>query len=157
MALKGDRVIIEENIKRTCEAAGSRGLVLVQHTAGSGIALGDSAGKSTWVANPSGHKVTGMLLNDVVSIDETRYHRNFHKDETKVSERCRQLIKGSVTVNNVTGTPAYGDTAYLDSSGTLIPTLHATGGLVARPKVGMFLGGKDADGYVEVALNLPVV
>jgi hypothetical protein len=33
------------------------------------------------------YKVAGLLINDVVNVDETRYHRNFHKDETKVNER----------------------------------------------------------------------
>ena len=157
MALKGERVILETDITRTCESVASRGVVLVESTFGSGVALGASAGEADLVANPSGYKVVGLLLNDVVDIDQTRYHRNFHKDETMITERCTLLRKGRVTTDKIIGTPAFGDTAYLDSSGNLTPTAHATGGLVAKPKVGQFVGKKDENGFAPVDLNLPVV
>lgn len=157
MALKGDRVVIETDITLTCETATERGVVLVHKTAGSGIGLGASAGKADFVASASGQKVAGLLLNDVVSIDETRYHRNFHKDEMKVGERCTLLKKGRVTTNKIVGTPTVDDIAYLTSSGQLTPTISSTGGLVATPKVGKFASGKDADGYAAVDINLPIV
>lgn len=157
MALKADRVIIEEDIAWTCESVAERGVVVVKKTSGSGVMIGDSAGQGDVVANPSGYKVLGILMNDQVSVDETRYHRNFHKNEALIGERCTLLKKGWVVTNKITGTPDYGDTAYLDSSGTLINAAHATGGLTARPKVGMFRGKKDADGYVSVEVNLPIV
>jgi len=157
MALKGERVILETDITLTCESVASRGVVLVHKTSGSGAALGDTAGEADLVSNPSGYKVAGLLLNDVVDVDETRYHRNFHKDETKKGERCTLLKKGRVTTNKIIGTPAVGDTAYLDSSGNLTPTAHSTGGLVAKPKVGQFVSIKDENGYATVDVNLPVI
>lgn len=157
MALKGDRVILQDDITWTCKSVAERGVVLVRDTSGSGIALGASAGIADLVANPSGKAVVGLLLNDVVDVDETRYHRNYHKDEMKKGERVRVVKKGRVTTNKVTGTPAYDDVAYLDSSGTLIPTAHATGGLVARPKVGKFASVKDENGFAAVDIDLPVV
>jgi hypothetical protein len=157
MALKGDRVVLETDITLTCDYVTDRGVVVVYGKNGSGIALGSSAGDTTVKANPSGQKVAGLLMNDIVNVDETRYHRNFHKDEKLVNERVTLLKKGRVTTNKVVGTPSVGDTAYLDSSGCLIPTLHATGGIVARPKVGQFVSIKDENGYVAVDINLPVV
>lgn len=156
MALKADRSIIETDITQTCPSVAERGVTLVYSTGGSGVALGASAGASDLVANPSGYKVAGLLLNDVVSVDETRYHRNFHKDETKTGERCTLLRKGRVTTNKVTGTPTAGATAYLTTNGVLTPTLSATGGLAATPKVGVFAGAKDESDYVTVDINLPI-
>jgi hypothetical protein len=157
MALKGDRYEFETDISRTCESATERGVVLCGLTAGSGAALGATAGKADLMADPSGKVPAGMLMNDVVSVDETRYHRNFQKDEHKVGERCRLLRKGWVVTNKISGTPTDGATAYLTTNGQVTPTLSATGGLVATPKVGQFRGIKDEDGYAKVDINLPVV
>lgn len=156
MALKGDRSILDDNITLTCESVAERGVTLVHKTAGSGVAIGATAGEADLVANPSGYKVAGMLYHDVVNIDETRYHRNFHKDETKVGERCRLITKGKLTTDKVTGTPTPGATAYLTTNGVLTPTLSTTGGLVATPKVGVFEGAKDENGFATVSLNLPI-
>lgn len=155
MALKADRIVIDTDVTLTCESAASRGVTLVHLTAGSGIALGDSAGKADLKADPSGYKVAGILMNDVVSIDETLYHRNFHKDTTKVAERCTILRKGTVTTDKVTGSPTAGSTAYLTANGVLTPTKSTTGGLVATPPVGEFKGLKDENGYAKVDINLP--
>jgi hypothetical protein len=156
MALKGDRKIIETDITMTCESVAERGVTLVHKTSGSGIALGESAGQAD-LLSPSGKIVAGMLLNDVVNIDTTRYHTNFHKDETLIGARCTLLRKGRLTTNKISGTPAVGDTAYLTTSGNLTPTVSATGGVAATPKVGQFRSIKDERGYVTVDINLPVV
>lgn len=156
MALKPDRVILETDIRRTCPTAATRGVVLVRTTSGSGVALGDSAGVADLKADPSGYKVAGVLLNDMVSIDETRYHKNFHKDEMPLGGRCTLLTKGRVTTNAVTGTPTEGAVAYLTANGNVTPTVSATGGTAATPKVGKFGSIKDANGYVDLEVNLPI-
>ena len=158
MALKGPRYVNETDITFTCPTATERGVVLVFSTAGSGVALGDSAGVVDLLA-PSGKVPAGMLMNDVVTVDETVTHRNFYKDVMKTGERVTLMKKGRVTTNMLTAgqTPTPGATAYLDVSGKVTPTLSTTGGLVATPKVGQFVAGKDADGYVTVDVNLPVV
>lgn len=155
MALKGDRVVLETDVTMTCESTSARGVVLCHATSGSGVAIGDSAGKADLFADPSGKRVSGLLMNDVVNVDQTRYHKNFHKDETMVSERCVQLRKGKVTTDKVTGTPTPGDPAYLTASGVMTPTRSATGGIAATPPVGEFKSLKDADGFATVELNLP--
>lgn len=155
MALKGDRLVIETDISLTCGSVAERGTVVTHNASGSGIALGTSAGSTQLSSNPSGTKVAGILINDVISLDETLYHRNFHKDVKLTGERVTLLRKGRITTNKLVGTPAVGDTAYLDSSGCLIPTFHAAGGLVARPKVGQFVSIKDENGYAAVDVMLP--
>lgn len=157
MALKAQRLVIEADPLLTCDTATERGVVLVLDTSGSGIALGDSRNSLTLAATASGTIPMGILLNDVVSVDTTRYHLNFQKDETLVDNPCTILRKGYVTTNKVTGTPAVGDIAYLTANGVVTPTLSTTGGLAATPKVGKFMSTKDADGYAKVEVNFPMV
>lgn len=157
MALKGERQIIDADIRYTCSTEAERGVGVVHDTSGSGVALGSSAGNVKVVANPSGAKFAGLLLNDMVDIDETRYHRNFHKDEMKIGERCHIAKRGYFTTNKIIGTPAVGDVATLSSSGNFEPGKHASGGYVARPPVGTFTSIKDADGYATIELNVPIV
>lgn len=156
MGLKGDRVILETDITMTCDSVASRGVTLVIKTGGSGVNLGDTAGAADLVANPSGYKVAGLLLNDVVDVDTTRYHLNFHKDERLVGQRSTLLRKGRVTTDKVSGTPTAGATAYLTTNGNLTPTVSATGGVTATPKVGVFAGALDENGFAAVDINLPI-
>lgn len=156
MALKADRVIIETDITMTCESAQSRGVVLVVTTDGSGVAIGERAGKADVKADPSGFKVHGLLLHDVESVDETRYHRNFHKHVEMVGQRCTVVRKGRLTTDKVIGSPTDGAVAYLVGSGNLAPGRSATGGLVATPKVGVFRSKKDESGFATVDINLPI-
>lgn len=141
----------------TCSNAAEAGTTLVFETTGSGDTLGDQGGSVKLSTDPSGQKVAGIASTDVIDIDETAYngYRNHQKVQQKIGERVNLITKGFVTTNKVTGTPTLGDTAYLTANGVLTPTLSATGGLIATPKVGRFDGGKDADGYVTVSINIP--
>lgn len=157
MALKGPRHEIVTDISKTCSDVAERGLILVNNAAGSGVAEGDSAGSCKLSASSSGTKIHGMLLNDIVSVDETRFHRNFHKDEHVTGERCRVGRYGWWITNKYVGSPTDGAVAYLSSSGYLTPTLDPNGGLIATPKVGEFRGIPDANNYVKVEVALPKV
>lgn len=141
----------------TCSTVAEAGMTLVFETGGSGDTLGDQGGSVKVITNPSGSKVAGIASTEVISIDETAYngYRNHQKVQQKIGERLNLITKGFVTTNNITGSPVLGDTAYLTTSGVLTPTISATGGLVATPKVGRFDGSKDADGYVTVSINIP--
>lgn len=156
MALKGPREIDFTDISLAAQSAQLRGVCMVQTVGGSGVAQGDSAGFCDVASNPSGLQPAGILLEDVVSIDQTRYHRNFHKLEQVVGERVALLTKGRITTDQISGTPTAKATAYLTTNGQLTPTQSATGGLVATPKVGRFAGSKDENGFVAVDINIPV-
>jgi hypothetical protein len=157
MALKGDRHVIEDDISMTCETAASRGVGLVLKTSGSGVALGDRRNKAELIANPSGKVFVGILMNDVVDVDTTRYHLNFHKDEMKKGEPCTLMRKGWVITDKVTGTPTVGATAYLTTNGVFTPTVSSDGGTAATPKAGRFESIKDEDGYVKISVNVPQI
>jgi hypothetical protein len=160
MSLLGQRVELETDNTLTCSsvvAAADVGGFVCYNVAGSGIGQGDSAGSVQLAANPSGLVVAGNILHEVANIDETKFHRNWNKEQTLVGERCVVGRKGRWTTDKVTGSPTPGQTAYLTTNGVVTPTLSATGGLVATPKVGQFKTSKDQSGYVTVEINLPVV
>jgi hypothetical protein len=156
MALKGDRFILEWDVTKSCPVVAEEGVVLVQNTSGSGVAIGDTAGSATLAASASGTVPAGILVGNVVNVDVTRYHLNFQKNETLIGMKVSIVRKGRLTTNKVTGSPTVGSTAYLTANGVLTPTLSATGGLVATPKVGVFQGALDENGYATVDINLPI-
>jgi hypothetical protein len=153
MALKPDRNIVVTDISNICTTAIEKGEVLVFGVSGSGALLNDVA-SVTRASNPSGLIPAGLSLANMVSIDITRQHRNFHNDEQLLGEKLPLLTKGWVVTDKIVAgvSPAVGETAYLAANGQL--TDVQTSG---TPKVGQFLGAKDSDGYVKVFIDLPIV
>ena len=154
MALKGDRWEFKTDISYFCNDVTARGVILVFSTSGSGAALDQS---QAVVALPgtgatAGLKPAGLLLNDIVDVDLTKYRLNPYKDEMKKGGKCTLLQKGWVVTNMVDAavTPVAGDPAYLAPSGKI--TNSATGG---PPRVGTFLSAKDEKGYAKVEISLP--
>jgi hypothetical protein len=117
--------------------------------------MDDSNAVVSYAATTSGCKPVGVLLNDVVNLDLTRQHINWHKDEVQVGGKVTLLQVGQVTTNLVTGTPSAGAAAYVGASGYFSASAPADGTTEdAVYKVGRFLSSKDADGYVKVAVNI---
>ena len=155
MALRPDKYIIESDGTCYLNDVAAKGVILVYSTAGSGAALGDSRNLVTLAASASGTKVAGILQQDFVNIDETRFHINWHKEEQNIGDNCDMGKKGWWHTDKVTGSPTVGDKAYLTANGVVTPTISSTGGLVATPLVGEFGGAKDEHGFVKLILNLP--
>ena len=153
MALKSDRNVLETDISLVCNDVVSKGLVLVYGTAASGVG-NETPGVASLVANPSGYKVAGLTLASFVSIDQTRQHRNFMKDEQVIGEKAPLLRKGYVVTDAVAGTPAPGAPAYLVGTGVL-STVISPVGVVATPLVGAFATAKDESGFAKVYIDLP--
>jgi hypothetical protein len=157
MALKSDRIEAYTDISYFCtDASAERGAIAVHVTGGSGVAMDDSgAVVTTVVASPSGKLPAGLLMNDVVSLDLTRQHINWHRDEVQTGSKVTLLRQGQVTTNMVVSgvTPAVGQDAYFGVNGKLtnVSTVGATSSGV---KVGRFMSVKDADGYVKVDINI---
>jgi hypothetical protein len=151
MALKPDRIELLSDVSFFMSTTGTRGGVVSVSTAstGVGVAMDDANAVVAYSSNPSGAYPVGVLLNDVVNLDLTRQHINFHKDEVQLGGKVAILRKGQVTTNNIDGTPAAGQTAYLHSGGNVSATQEA--GAVA---VGQFLSAKDSDGYAKVSVNI---
>lgn len=150
MALKGDRNELDTEVTYFMNETASRGVIVSVSTQGSGAAMDSASAVATVAANPSGKAPLGILLNDVVNIDQTRQHLNWHKDEVQQGGKVTILSKGFVVTDKISGTPTAGQTAYLAASG-LVSATQATG----APAVGRFLSTKDADGYAKVSVNLP--
>lgn len=153
MALKSDRVEAYTDISYFCnDATASRGGIMVHATGvyqASGVAMDDSLAVVTYAADQSGRKPAGLLLNDVVSLDLTRQHINWHRDEVQTGSKVTLLRQGQVTTNMLDNvTPAPGDDAYFGANGNL--TNVSTNSV----KVGRFLSKKDADGYIKVDINI---
>ena len=157
MALKGDRNYNEAvDISYFMSAAtGQRGGIVIHDStaSGSGAAM-DDANQLVLIPTGliSGKYPAGLLLNDVVNLDLTRQHINWHKDEVQLGGKVTLLRRGTVVTNMITAseTPGPGNPAYADPTGNLGPTSGAD-----YVKVGTFLSKKDADGYAKVEVNLP--
>lgn len=153
MALKSDRIEAYTDISFFCnDTTAERGGIMVHATgvAGSGSAMDDSNAVVTYAATASGRVPAGLLLNDVVSLDLTRQHINWHKDEVQTGSKVTLLRQGQVTTDSIVAgvTVGPGSGAYLGANGdlTTVPTNSV--------KVGTFLSAKDADGYAKVDINL---
>lgn len=146
MALKPDRIELQTDISFFMNTEAVRGGVASVSTGGSGVAMDDGNAVVSYVAVAANAKPVGVLLNDVVNLDLTRQHINWHRDEVQVGGKVTLLQVGQVTTDKVSGTPAAGDVAYVGASGLIATSGTAT--------VGKFLSGKDADGFAKVAVNI---
>jgi hypothetical protein len=151
MALKPDKVEnpFEHDINFYMDEVAERGGVAVLQTAGSGGYPGDANSVVTYAASPSGRFPIGILLCDVVSIDQSRYHLNFYREQVPVGYKVILGRQGQWTTNMIVPgvNPVGGEPAYLGASGLLTT---ATGG----PQVGQFRGAKDEDGFAPVYIRI---
>lgn len=154
MALKPDRNVLETDISFFCnDTTASRGGVMCISTVGSGAAMDQAANVCTYKANSSGAIPVGVLMQDVVNLDLTRQHANWHKDEVQTGSKVCLGVKGWVVTDRIYPgtTPTAGQTAYVGQSGYFTPT-QLTGG---EPVCGRFMSTKNEDGFARVNFNLP--
>jgi len=156
MALKADRHELATDISFFMDEVASRGGIACISTGGSGAALDQAGAKVSYVADASGAVPAGLLLNDMVNLDLTRQHINWHKDEVQKGGKVTLLTQGNVVTNMIYpgDTPAAGGLAYVAHSG-YIAAANKDSTLGQASVVGRFLSTKDEDGYVKVAVNLP--
>lgn len=156
MALKPDRIELQTDVSFFMNATATRGGVAsVTVSGGSGAAMDDGDALVSYATTASGAKPVGVLLNDVVNLDLTRQHINWHKDEVQQGGKVTLLQVGQITTNMVDGTPGAGDVAYLAGTGYISATAPTDDNSeLKQHQVGRFLSSKDADGYAKVAINL---
>jgi hypothetical protein len=155
MALKPDRIELLTDISFFMNTTGTRGGIASVSSGGSGVAMDDGSAVVSYAATASGSKPVGVLLNDVVNLDLTRQHINWHKDEIQLGGKVTLLQVGQVTTNFIVGSPSAGAPAYVGASGNFSatpPTDSATEDEAYR--VGKFLSSKDSDGYAKVSVNI---
>ena len=158
MALKADRHELDVDISFFYnEGTATRGGVVVLDTVGSGAALDQAGAKVKYAVATNALFPVGILLNDVVNLDLTRQHINWHKDEVQKGGKVSILKKGWVVTNMITGTPAAGGLAFADdaTAGNIAVdawSAASSGNLC----IGRFLSTLDEDSYCKVEVNLPM-
>ena len=157
MALKPQRHEFKTDTSFFMNEPAERGGVAVISTVGSGEAYDQSQALVSYAAEPSGAQPVGVLLNDMVNIDQTRQHINWHKDEVIIGGKVTLLQQGFVVTNWIdpASTPAASDYAYVTMSGYLTSKPRNANNPESSPLVGRFLSAKDTDGYAKVEVNLP--
>lgn len=159
MALKGHRRTVAQDISFFMDEVAERGGPVLFSTAGSGAALDDSSALVTYpshLVNPAGTSVRicpGVLMNDMVNLDQTRQHINFHKDEVQKGGKVTLLQEGEILTDRIDAnvTPALNDIAYCSSSGFFTNSATPENG----PIVGHFMSTKDEDGYAKIYVKVP--
>lgn len=149
--LRGDRDEEKTDITYFMTAKAERGgIVCLSGVGGSGAALDSKGNVVSELVNLSGAKPVGILLNDVVDVDLSRYKLNEYKNEVNVGGKVTILRRGWVVTNKVQGAPTAGAPAYVGQSG-LISATNVGSAVV----IGEFMSAKDAQGYAKVNINLP--
>jgi hypothetical protein len=153
MALKGDRHIVYDDIRYFCNDVTERGVILVHSGSGaSGRSMDDTLNVAylPGTGSVSGLKAVGLLLNDFVDIDESRYQLNKNKLEERVGGKAWLLKKGWVYTDQLKSgdTPSNGVAAYVAPSGEVSTT--ATN----ADRVGTFKGRKHTDGFVLLEVDI---
>lgn len=154
MALKGDRTETIQDISCFMNETATRGGLAFLSTATSGIGLDGSAQLVTYTY-ASGKAPLGILMNDMVNVDQTKYHINQYKDEVQRGGKVRILRDGWVVTNMIYPghTPTAGALAYASNSGYIATSLvHPEARNFA---IGTFDTTKDEDGYARVYVKLP--
>lgn len=162
MALKADRHELDVDISFFMNETAEKGQIVVLSTVGSGAAM-DQAGALVTVAAATASTIpVGVLLNDVVDIDLTRQHINWHKDEVQKGGKVSILKKGTIVTNMVDiddhgSAITAGQVAYASSgtAGYLSNTYAHDVGDDEALAIGRFMSTKDEDGYYKVEINLP--
>ena len=157
MALKADRHELDTDISFFYnEGTAERGGIVVLDTVGSGAAMDQAGAKVKYAVATNALFPVGVLLNDVVNLDLTRQHINWHKDEVQKGGKVSVLKKGWVVTNLIAGTPAAGLGAFVDdgTAGYIATAAEVADGKYIQ--IGRFMSSKDEDGYAKVEVNLPM-
>jgi hypothetical protein len=157
MALKPDRVEHLTDLSFFMNETGERGIIVTFDVVAGGASGAGMDDSKALVKTPTGQvgadfqKPAGLLLNDVVNLDLTRQHINYHKDEVQKGGKVLLLKRGTVVTNAVSGTPTkanLGASLYFTEDGQL--QVGSNGSSV----VGRLLSIKDADGYAKVDIDI---
>lgn len=153
MALKPDRIEnpYEHDINFYMDEVAERGGVVVLQSAGSGGYPGDSNSVVTYAASPAGRFPIGILLCDFVSVDQSRYHLNWYREQVPVGYKAILCRNGLFNTNMIVPgvNPVGGEPAYLGASGLLTTVPSGNG-----PQVGQFRDAKDEDGFASVYIRI---
>jgi hypothetical protein len=156
MALKADRNELDVDISYFYnDGAVERGGIVTIDSVGSGAAMDQAGAKVKYKTGATGDIPVGVLLNDVVNLDLTRQHINWHKDEVQKGGKVSVLKKGYVVTNMFVGAAAVGDLVCLgDTTAGYVEECSLVAG-TNKVIVGRYMSKADEDGYVKLEVNLP--
>ena len=147
MALRPDRDEHLTDLSFFMNETAERGIIVTHLSAGSGAAM-DDGNATVQVANNATELPAGLLLNDVVNLDLTRQHLNYHQDEVQIGSKVLLLRRGTVVTDQVDGsTITVGGAAHFTTDG-----VFTTG--TTSVQVGRYLSTADADGFVKIAVDI---
>ena len=157
MALKGDRLEVVTDVSFFMNETAERGGIAVLSTAGSGAAMDQAAALVTYVVHTSGTVPVGMLMNDMVNVDQSKYRINVYKDEVQQGSKVTLMQEGWGVTNMIYPgiTPTAGAYAFLAPSGRITTTAGPVDATGYTGIVGRFLSLADEDGYAKVYVKLP--
>lgn len=150
MALKPDRKVtsISTDVHWHMNEVAERGIIVAHNTAGSGAAM-DDANAVVQIPTSTGDVPAGMLMNDVVNLDLTRTHINWHQDQVQLGGKVTVMTHGWAVTDQISGTPSAGNDAYFVAGGLLTSVNSGS------QRVGKFLSVLDVDGYAKVDVRVP--
>jgi len=142
------------NIDYFMNVTGEAGSIVKFITATSGVGgfldSSDALVALPTVLNGSGEVPAGLLLCDVVNKDLSQTHTNAHKREVNIGGKVGIGRKGVWVTNRIAAgdNPTPGAPAYFTAGGIVQTTSTNS------TRVGTFLGSRDSNGYVKVAIDL---
>lgn len=152
MALKSDRLYITTTIKHFMNEVAEAGGIATLSTAGSGAATDQSRNLVTYSATNSGKVPVGLLVNDMVNQNLTKFKLNPHRYEVQKGGKVELARDGFWLTNYIVpGQTIVGGTpAYVGPSGKFSNVMDPGSFMV-----GQFETTKDEDGYAEINLHIP--
>lgn len=149
--LKPDRNLTQWVFNYKAGAEAEMGGLVSSSVPASGVGANGPA-TASYLANPSGAFVLGVLLDDVEVLGN-KSDRNHYRESVGVGDQVSIGSEGWIVTDRIlpNTTPAAGSSAYLGVSGYFSST-QATG----APKVGRFETSKDEDGFAKISLNIPL-
>lgn len=145
MALGPNRQIFQTTIRYAVNAAAERGGVL---------AYSSTAGEAEYNAAASGAVAVGILLDDVEDLNFDRHPEYLQRNVVDIGSVVGIANKAVIESDQITGTPAQGNPAYLGVNGTISTTQLDDGVGNVAPLVGTFRTGLDANGFATVLIDL---
>ena len=119
----------------------------------SGEGLDTATSSAEYATNGSGRVPVGILMTEVVNIDQSRQFINPFKDQVQIGNKVTVLRKGQVLTNMIVPNSATGIStpvpAYVGNTGLLTPNSG-----VGYRQVGEFLSRTDSEGYAKVKIDL---
>lgn len=153
MALKGDRIVVHAVVDYFMNQPAERGGVAVISNMGSGVSMDNALQLVQYSTSSSAVKPVGVLLNDVVDVDLTRWHLNEHKDEVAKGSKVTLMKIGQITtdylVSGITVTTT-SNTAYVGAEGRFTNVPPGGGATV-----GTFDTRVDSEGFARISVNIP--